>query len=234
MSAFNQDSGAKLLAALKRGIENITLNVLNENPRDYHKRGRVIGQDEWGWTLSIDNATYTRIPSLERVADYKQGDVVEVMIPNGQPSNMFIMGRVGGVVPIATLDMVFPVGKVILTTDNVSPATYVPNTTWERITDRVLIGAGNLYTAGSTGGSVTHKHSGGTLGAEVTISSNNIIINTISQQDGLTYKPTAELITSSRQAYTAGQEYITPVIGNTSEANGLPPYLAVNIWKRVS
>ena len=98
MSAFNQDSGAKLLAALKRGIENITLNVLNENPRDYHKRGRVIRQDEWGWILSIDNATYTRIPSLERVADYKQGDVVEVMIPNGQPSNMFIMGRLGGVV----------------------------------------------------------------------------------------------------------------------------------------
>lgn len=98
MSAFNQDSGAKLLGALKRGIENITLNVLNENPRDYHKRGRVISQDEWGWILSIDNATYTRVPSLERVADYKQGDVVEVMIPNGQPSNMFIMGRIGGVV----------------------------------------------------------------------------------------------------------------------------------------
>lgn len=104
MSAFNQDSGAKLLAALKRGIENITLNVLNENPRDYHKRGRVIGQDEWGWTLSIDNATYTRIPSLERVADYKQGDVVEVMIPNGQPSNMFIMGRLGGVVSSESSD----------------------------------------------------------------------------------------------------------------------------------
>ena len=106
MSAFNQDSGAKLLEALKRGIENITLNVLNENPRDYHKRGRVISQDEWGWILSIDNATYTRVPSLERVADYKQGDVVEVMIPNGQPSNMFIMGRIGGVVSSGGGDIV--------------------------------------------------------------------------------------------------------------------------------
>lgn len=131
-------------------------------------------------------------------------------------------------------DMVFPVHRVIITTDDISPATYLPNTTWERITDRVLIGAGNLYTAGSTGGSVTHKHSGGTLGAEVTISSNNIIINTIPQQDGLLYNPIAELTTSSRQAYTGAQEYIVPVIGNTSEANGLPPYLAVYIWRRIA
>ena len=148
--------------------------------------------------------------------------------------NKFGVSSVNGQVGAVTNVGMLPVGAIYMSYVDISPATFIEGSTWERITDRVLIGAGNLYTAGSTGGSVTHKHSGGTLGAEVTISSNNIIINTTPQQDGLTYNPIAELTTSSRQAYTGAQEYIVPVIGNTSEANGLPPYLAVNIWKRVS
>lgn len=131
-------------------------------------------------------------------------------------------------------DMVFPVHRVIITMEDISPSTYLPNTTWERIVDRVLIGAGNLYDAGSTGGATAHKHGGGTLGAEVTISSNNIIINTVQQEDGLVYNPIAQLTTSSRQSYTGGQNYIAPVIGNTAEVNSLPPYLAVYIWKRIA
>lgn len=131
-----------------------------------------------------------------------------------------------------SIDM-YPVGAIYITTNAESPAKFLPQTTWQLISDRVLIGAGNLYDAGSTGGATAHKHGGGTLGAEVTISSNNIIINTVQQEDGLVYNPIAQLTTSSRQSYTGGQNYIAPVIGNTAEVNSLPPYLAVYIWKRI-
>lgn len=142
-----------------------------------------------------------------------------------------ITGGTGSGVDIDTLH---PIGSVFITTDSTSPAALFANTTWEKITDKFLVGAGNLYEVGATGGSTTHKHAGGTLGAEVTISGTNIIINTIVQEDGYNYNPIAELTTTERQTYPFGQNYITPVIGNTAESNNLPPYMAVNIWKRVA
>lgn len=132
------------------------------------------------------------------------------------------------------INTLHPIGSVFITTDSTSPAELFANTTWEKITDKFLVGAGNLYEVGTTGGSVTHKHNEGTLGAEVTISSTNVIINTVVQEDGYNYNPIAELTTTERKAYPYGQNYITPVIGNTGESNSLPPYIAVNIWKRVA
>ena len=51
----------------------------------------------------------------------------------------------------------YPVGSVYISFVNTNPSTYFGGT-WEQIKDRFLIGAGNKYSPGSTGGSETHSH----------------------------------------------------------------------------
>ena len=53
------------------------------------------------------------------------------------------------------LDKVYPVGAVYISVSNTSPATLFGGT-WEAISDRFLLAAGNSYTAGSTGGEANH------------------------------------------------------------------------------
>ena len=65
-----------------------------------------------------------------------------------------------------------PVGFVWKSASSTSPASIYAGTTWSRITDRAIIGAGNSYSNGGTGGSTSvalnannlpsHTHSGST------------------------------------------------------------------------
>ena len=52
------------------------------------------------------------------------------------------------------IDLVYPVGSIYMSVNNVSPATFLGGT-WEQIKDKFLLSAGTSYTAGSTGGSST-------------------------------------------------------------------------------
>ena len=53
------------------------------------------------------------------------------------------------------IDMIYPVGSIYISVNNINPGTYLLNTTWEQLKDRFLLGAGDTYSAGSTGGSST-------------------------------------------------------------------------------
>jgi hypothetical protein len=53
------------------------------------------------------------------------------------------------------INLVYPVGSIYMSVNNVSPATFIGGT-WEQLKDRFLLGAGSSYAAGSTGGAATH------------------------------------------------------------------------------
>jgi microcystin-dependent protein len=53
------------------------------------------------------------------------------------------------------INIIYPVGAIYMSTNNVSPATFLGGT-WERIKDKFLLTAGDTYAAGSTGGAATH------------------------------------------------------------------------------
>ena len=53
------------------------------------------------------------------------------------------------------INLVYPVGSIYMSVNNVSPATFIGGT-WEQLKDRFLLGAGSSYSAGSTGGAATH------------------------------------------------------------------------------
>ena len=56
--------------------------------------------------------------------------------------------------PILTLDKVYPIGSIYMTVDNINPKDIFGGT-WEQLKDRFLLGAGNTYGLGGTGGSST-------------------------------------------------------------------------------
>lgn len=53
------------------------------------------------------------------------------------------------------VDLIYPVGSIYMSVASASPATLFGGT-WEQLKDRFLLGAGDSYTAGDTGGSASH------------------------------------------------------------------------------
>ena len=128
----------------------------------------------------------------------------------------------------------FPVGYIYLTTDNSTSPASLFGGTWERIKDKFLLGAGDTYTAGDTGGNATHTHNAGTIQPLITNYAGKII-GQKSSTGTTSYRANIELgITSETEI---GSDVITTLfnsVGATDSANGLPPYLVVYIWKRTA
>lgn len=115
----------------------------------------------------------------------------------------------------------YPIGSYYFNeTDNTNPATLLGFGTWVAIQDNFPIGAGNLYAAGTTGGSPTH-----TL--------------TVAEIPSLTITTGSGVVSSSSTGiYLAPTGTGTPRTLNTSGGGGahsiLNPYIAAYIWKRTA
>ena len=57
----------------------------------------------------------------------------------------------------SVFDKIYPVGSIYMSVNSASPSDLFGGT-WERLTDRFLVGAGNSYGVNTTGGSTTHTH----------------------------------------------------------------------------
>lgn len=137
------------------------------------------------------------------------------------------------------IDKIYPVGSIYMSTNNVSPQTFLGGT-WTRIQNTFLIAAGSNYSAGSTGGSASHTHTlsdaGGTafrnystyayIGRAST--AGNIPGDGASYNQYWRWSHNADSSTSS--APYAGYA----LYGKTDSETTLPPYLSVYIWKRTA
>ena len=90
-------------------------------------------------TTLTSESTSTNLPTSKAVADLVKSEI-------GNASS--------GVNPSDLLDLIYPVGSIYMSVVDVSPSTFLGGT-WERLKDRFLLGAGDTYTAGATGGSAT-------------------------------------------------------------------------------
>ena len=120
----------------------------------------------------------------------------------------------------------WPIGSIYTSVEEESPASLFGGT-WEQLKDRFLLGAGDAYELGATGGEAEHtltiaetpKHahnltivySGSTAGAP------NFALN-------YQYTPNDVL---------TGSSYIGSSGGDAAH-NNMPPYLVVYMWKRVA
>ena len=127
-------------------------------------------------------------------------------------------------------DLIYPVGSIYLSVSDVSPATLFGGS-WERITDRFLLGAGGSYAGGVTGGESSHtltvseipSHSHTSYGVAFANPKNDdsyyVAMRSVNRSNQWTADSTKEQVAST---------------GGSAAHNNMPPYLAVHMWKRVS
>lgn len=118
----------------------------------------------------------------------------------------------------------YPVGSIYLSfSSSFNPATQWGGT-WSKIAEgQCLIQAGNTYTLGSTGGESTH-----TLTVSEMPNHDHGLNHFRSSQNIQHGSDFTTLLTNGINVYN------TTTTGGGKAHNNLPPYLAVNIWKRTA
>ena len=118
--------------------------------------------------------------------------------------------------------VLYPVGSIYLAANAVSPASLFGGA-WEQIKDRFLLGAGDAYAVGATGGE-----------AQTTLGVNHIPAHTHGAAGRAVYENGGNYVAVCDEAHGDGREILTRACGGGEAHNNMPPYLAVYIWKRVS
>ena len=117
------------------------------------------------------------------------------------------------------IELIYPTGSIYISVNSTNPQTFLGGA-WEQLKDRFLLGAGNLYTGGATGGEATHT----------------LTISEIPSHNHGTYL-SGGTDTTWGSTVAHGSTYIddNAIVseGGGQAHNNMPPYLAVYMWKRV-
>lgn len=130
----------------------------------------------------------------------------------------------------------YPVGAIYLSVNDTSPASLFGGE-WERLKDRFLLGAGDTYAAGVTGGSATHTLADSNSPYESLKLFENKKDTAVTGLVGVlwstpvTVQPHGYVIAKAGEAQSklgyANSQSRQPV-------NHMPPYLTVYMWKRTA
>lgn len=152
-------------------------------------------------------------------------------------------------------DLVYPVGSIYMSINATSPSTLFGGS-WEQLKDKFLLGAGDTYTAGSTGGESSHtlttnelpSHNHNFSQTSCTNPGNHTHVVGVDKDGGAGSNRYTVHITSNN---TASGQQLSPISGaagshthtiggtisNTGSGqahNNMPPYVTVYIWKRTA
>lgn len=146
-------------------------------------------------------------------------------------------------------NMIYPVGSFYISASNINPTTLFTGT-WEKIENKFLLACSGYFPNGTTGGSNKHSHSMGAhthnLGDEgyACIDMSAQYINQRELSSGANYTQNLrKSVSGSLISKAEARPYGTALGGRTGEMSTttdtgttttLPPYLAVNIWKRTA
>lgn len=128
---------------------------------------------------------------------------------------------------IFDIDKIYPIGSIYMSVNSTNPSVLFGGT-WEQLKDRFLLGSGNTYSNGATGGAAT-----------VTLNINQIPVHSHAQV--VTANPGTGSINGRRDyvsdntglsSYQQGVN--TYNAGGGQAHNNMPPYLVVYMWKRTA
>lgn len=197
-----------------------------------------ISRRENDWEFDYNNGEYVANVSTDGY-DIPNKFIVEDMEWNDNPGWIYINNVVFNPVDekFSIIDLIYPIGSIYMSVNNVNPNVLFGGQ-WEQLKDRFLLGSGDTYTGGSTGGSAT---------VTLTAAQSGVPAHSHKYQD---YNTTYTLKTTNRKpgtstavAYgtglTAGGGATERTSSNNTAANAsqahnnMPPYLAVYMWERV-
>lgn len=120
------------------------------------------------------------------------------------------------------LDNIYPVGSIYINYTATSPASLFGGE-WERLSDRFLIGAGNKYGSGYTGGEETHT---------LTLAEMPKHDHDLRETNNSGNQPSAYCIQTvyNKSNWTAAN---CSYSGSNVAHNNMPPYLGVYMWRRI-
>lgn len=128
------------------------------------------------------------------------------------------------------LDLIYPVGSIYMSANNVSPQTFFGGT-WDRVKDRFLLAAGDTYAAGGTGGSATNTHyhfqTSGSDG-QVTYAT-----KTFEAPDTRVVAGVPGTSFTTKDGYGDSVQLREDATYNQT-VDIMPPYLTVYMWKRTA
>ena len=148
----------------------------------------------------------------------KTADTLPVSAYNQNPVTQLIAQK-------TTLEQVYPVGSIYLSTSMLNPVTIFGFGVWTRIENRFLIGAGDLYDGGDEGGEATH-----------TLTVQEMPSHTHSPSSGadfLVYHGTSQGTSGAASGSIIKRTDIGATGGGQAH-NNMPPYLAVYMWERTA
>ncbi len=133
----------------------------------------------------------------------------------------------------------YPMGAIYMSTVNTSPASLFGGE-WERIKDRFLLSAGDMYAQGAIGGSATHT----LTVAQMPFHTHNIAEANNTSFVHTDFRAGQEEGVLATRLNKVGQGLVHETddlyrlkaagIGGSEAHNNMPPYFAVYMWKRVA
>lgn len=159
----------------------------------------------------------------------------------------------------ADIDTIYPVGSIYMSTSSTNPATLFGKGTWTQLENRFLLGAGNVYTAGTTGGTSTvnltqnnlpnvdiytqnnasypnyrgeHQHRLSFMGTNKSGTDTKTCYSYNENRDGTRYKYTD----TDNDSYKGRHQHVIRLNGGVNQVpvDKMPPFLVVYMWERTA
>ena len=169
------------------------------------------------------------IASIAKTATSGLVDTYTITFTNGTTTTFTVTN--GNNSP--TLLDIYPVGSIYMSVVSTNPSTLFGGT-WQQLKDRFLLGAGDTYSNGATGGEATHT----LTTSEMPQHAHDEQIGNYKITDANPPEAGSAVVASGIQpsAYTGLNSYVQRVSasGGGSAHNNMPPYLVVYMWKRTA
>lgn len=126
-------------------------------------------------------------------------------------------------------DLIYPIGSIYMSVNEVSPSVLFGGE-WEQLKDKFLLGAGDTYTNGATGGEATH-----TLTVDEMPGHNHGFTDywSVAPQTTTGNKKVVAMVGDNEGSDNLSDKASTTNTGGGKPHNNMPPYLAVYMWKRI-
>lgn len=127
-------------------------------------------------------------------------------------------------------DTFWPVGTILATSTNTSPASYIGGS-WEAYAPgRTLVGVDANHPIGSQGGSETHSHNPGTLSAQISLDGHDTVVRRVRISS---FKGDVRKI-GDINGGSFDASWGAAIVGHSDPASSMQPYVAVRYWRRVA